>query len=83
MRNARETMRATVIGAGNYSMDISGSTIEYTADLFPMKNIPVVRPLLERPEDIPDLDKSILQRDAALHGKTVRRPPDSHIHGKV
>lgn len=59
VRNARETMRATVIGAGNYSMDISGSTIEYTADLFPMKNIPVVRPLLERPEDIPDLDKSI------------------------
>ena len=28
---AKETMRATVIGAGNYSMNISGSTIEYTA----------------------------------------------------
>lgn len=66
VRNARETMRATVIGAGNYSMDISGSTIEYTADLFPMKNIPVVRPVLEKPEDIQDLDKSI-RREMQLY----------------
>ena len=34
---AKETMRATVIGAGNYSMNISGSTIEYTEDTFPLK----------------------------------------------
>ncbi|EKC50099.1 Ethanolamine utilization EutA, partial [human gut metagenome] len=32
--DARETMRATVIGAGNYSMNISGSTIEYTTKPF-------------------------------------------------
>lgn len=58
VRNARETMRATVIGAGNYSMDISGSTIEYTADLFPMKNIgsPAVA---GKTGGYPDLDKSI------------------------
>lgn len=37
-----ETMRATVVGAGNYSMEVSGSTIEYKNCSFPIKNIPVV-----------------------------------------
>lgn len=49
---ASETMRATVIGAGNYSMQISGSTIEYTAEKFPITNIPVVKIQLEKREDI-------------------------------
>lgn len=40
--NESETMRATVVGAGNYSMDVSGSTIEYQNCRFPIKNIPVV-----------------------------------------
>lgn len=56
---AKETMRATVIGAGNYSMNISGSTIEYTEDTFPLKNIPVVKLNLERAEDIEDLDEKL------------------------
>lgn len=41
-QKAVETMNATVIGAGNYSMDVSGSTIEYQNCPFPLKNIPVV-----------------------------------------
>lgn len=49
---AKETIRATVIGAGNYSMNISGSTIEYARELLPAQNIPVVRILLEQTEDI-------------------------------
>lgn len=56
---AKETMRATVIGAGNYSMNISGSTIEYTEDTFPLKNIPVVKLALEEEADIADLDKKL------------------------
>jgi len=39
---ADETMNATVIGAGNYSMDVSGSTIAYQNCTFPYKNIPVI-----------------------------------------
>ena len=39
---AHETMSATVIGAGNYSMEVSGSTIEYQNCSFPIKNIPVI-----------------------------------------
>ena len=38
----KETIRATVIGAGNYTTTLSGSTIRYTdAALFPIKNLPV------------------------------------------
>lgn len=40
---ARETIRATVVGAGIYSATVSGSTIAYTETLFPMKNIPILR----------------------------------------
>lgn len=39
----RETIRATVIGAGSYSLNVSGSTINYTRDVFPLKNIPVIK----------------------------------------
>ena len=37
-----ETIRATVIGAGAHSVDVSGSTISYSGVEFPMKNLPVV-----------------------------------------
>lgn len=37
------TVRATVIGAGMQSTEISGATIHLAAGLLPLKNIPVVR----------------------------------------
>ena len=38
---SRETIRATVVGAGSYTTTVSGSTISYSNDdLFPMKNLP-------------------------------------------
>ena len=47
----RETIRATVIGAGCHSTQLSGSTVFYQNVLFPLKNLPVVP--ADRPEDIP------------------------------
>lgn len=38
-----ETIRATVVGAGSHTADISGSTISYDKELLPLKNIPVVK----------------------------------------
>ena len=38
-----ETIRATVVGAGSHTTEISGSTITYTHDNFPMKNIPIIK----------------------------------------
>lgn len=40
---AEETIRATVVGAGSHTTNISGSTITYTSDILPIKNIPVVK----------------------------------------
>lgn len=37
----KETIRATVIGAGMHTTEISGSTITNTGDILPLKNIPV------------------------------------------
>ena len=38
-----KTIRATVVGAGTYTTTISGSTITYSDDIFPLKNIPVIK----------------------------------------
>lgn len=35
-------IRATVIGAGQFSMEISGSTIQYSGMNFPLKNLPCI-----------------------------------------
>ena len=43
MIGAAETIRATVVGAGTYTTSVSGSTIDYSDGLFPLKNIPVLR----------------------------------------
>lgn len=40
---ADETIRATVVGAGSHTTDISGSTISYNGDIFPLKNIPIIK----------------------------------------
>ena len=38
-----ETIRATVIGAGSHSAQLSGSTVFHQNVKFPLKNLPVVR----------------------------------------
>lgn len=38
-----ETIGATVVGAGTYTTNISGSTIEYSQSIFPIKNAPVLK----------------------------------------
>jgi len=39
----RETIRATVAGAGSHLTQVSGSTIEYDAAPLPLKNLPVIK----------------------------------------
>lgn len=38
-----ETIRATVVGAGTHTTEISGSTISYSREKLPLKNIPILR----------------------------------------
>ncbi len=50
-RLGEQTIRATVIGAGCHSAQLSGSTVFYKNVEFPLKNLPVVR--LSDPAQIP------------------------------
>ena len=42
-----ETLRATVLGASTQTVTLSGSTIWAEKDILPLRNVPVIRPLLE------------------------------------
>ena len=57
---AAETIRATVVGAGTHTVNVSGSTIGYTQGKLPIKNIPVLK-LSETEELNPELFRSVLK----------------------
>lgn len=67
----QETVNATVIGAGAYSMTVSGSTIHYDQTTFPLQGLPVGKVLLEKPEDIPGLADSIRRQYEILTEDTI------------
>lgn len=50
---AENGIRATVIGAGNYSLALSGTTIAAPPELLPVKNVPVIEVPLQTAADIP------------------------------
>jgi ethanolamine utilization protein EutA len=47
IRRPDQTTRATVMGASSQTVTLSGSTIWAERELLPLKNLPVIRPLLE------------------------------------
>jgi len=47
-----ETIRATVVGAGSHTTDISGSTITIDEEVLPLKNIPILK-LTNEDEKLP------------------------------
>ncbi len=57
----KETIRATVIGAGCHSTQLSGSTVFYQNLTLPMKNLPVVR-LTEQEQYLPEMELAALIR---------------------
>ncbi|MCF6466265.1 ethanolamine ammonia-lyase reactivating factor EutA [Clostridium sp. Cult2] len=61
--NAKETIRATVVGAGSHTTDISGSTIKYSEEVLPLKNIPILK-LTEEDENLPyqEIEKIIADK---------------------
>lgn len=69
----RETIRATVVGAGSYATELSGSTIAYTGVEFPLQNLPVLT-VTEREEAAPP--EALAQ---AIAEKLTLFPPDSPV----
>lgn len=62
-----ETIRATVIGAGARSVDVSGSTIMVDDRLLPLKNIPVALPFPEGfPADSEEVAAAVRQSIASF-----------------
>ncbi len=59
-----ETLRATVLGASTQTVTLSGSTIWAEKEILPLRNVPVIRPILEK-----DLNPQYLIRaiDEAVH----------------
>jgi len=57
-----ETIRATVVGAGTHTMDISGSTITYTTDMFPIKNLPILKLSKEEEESAKSMEQAIITK---------------------
>ena len=57
----KETIRATVIGAGSHSARLSGSTVFYRSVELPLKNLPVAVFSLKE-QDAPELPQLIRQR---------------------
>ena len=60
-RLGEQTIRATVIGVGSHSAQLSGSTVFYRDVDFPLKNLPVVR--LSGTEDPGEIRKVLASQD--------------------
>ena len=59
---AAETIRATVVGAGTHTTEVSGSTITYAADRLPIKNVPILKVSEEDEAVLETLSASIINQ---------------------
>ena len=69
-RLGQETIRATVIGAGSHSAQLSGSTVFCRGVSLPLKNMPVAA-FTAREQEGPELDKQIAHRIREKDGENV------------
>ncbi len=68
-----ETIRATVIGAGCHSTQLSGSTVFYRNVAFPLKNLPVMA--LTQEEQETELSQILREKQRRLDGPGVLALP--------
>lgn len=54
-----ETIRATVVGAGTHTVEVSGSTITYTSNDFPIKNLPILKLNIEEEQSSSTIEQAI------------------------
>ena len=73
-RLGRHTIRATVIGAGCHSAQLSGSTVFHRSVSFPLKDLPVI-PISSQEQQSPDLPHLIQARCASQDTTAVLALP--------
>lgn len=61
-----ETIRATVVGAGTHTTEVSGSTIHYAPGQLPVKNVPVLK-IPEAEETPPEAFAASIRRQLPLY----------------
>lgn len=66
-----EIIRATVVGAGSHSTEISGSTITHTDSVLPIKNVPVIKILDDKKEDMGMLEAEIAAKSRIYEGQNI------------
>lgn len=59
---AAETIRATVVGAGTHTTEVSGSTITYAKDILPLKNIPILKVSKEDESSLETMQSSMINQ---------------------
>lgn len=59
---SEETIRATVVGAGSHTTDVSGSTVSYDESSLPLKNIPVIRVEINEDTKLSELSGEVSKR---------------------
>lgn len=69
-----ETIRATVVGAGTHTTEVSGSTIFYKKEKLPMKNVPILR-LADADEETPDLVSQAILRQMPIYQSEDKSDP--------
>ncbi|ANY70859.1 hypothetical protein BBD42_19805 [Paenibacillus sp. BIHB 4019] len=76
VRQAEESSRATVIGAGTHMTEVSGATLYYDLEALPLRNIPVG--LCRLPPADEELERAVrasVQLAAVLYGSGMSDPP--------
>ncbi|QIB70446.1 ethanolamine ammonia-lyase reactivating factor EutA [Aminipila butyrica] len=71
---SEETIRATVVGAGTHTTEISGSTIFYQRDQLPIKNVPVLK-LSRIDEETPQSVQAAIKAQLPIYQQEGRKEP--------
>ncbi len=79
---AVETIRATVVGAGTHTTEVSGSTIRYEEDALPIKNVPVVKVTKENEESLEALSHTLRDKIAIFNDSSSAIPVAISISGE-
>lgn len=66
---AAETIRATVVGAGTHTTEVSGSTITYKREKLPIKNMPVLKIPEEEEKDTEAITASLIKQLPLFYGE--------------
>ncbi len=71
---SEETIRATVVGAGTHTTEISGSTIFYQKEQLPIKNIPVLK-LSKIDEETPESVSAAIKAQLPIYQNDGKKEP--------